>query len=66
MGKGGKTQCHHDSQHTNQATISKTCGEHRRAYLTRDVSRSILCSLDTTWQEEVACQEKISCAEPFS
>src|SRR5271156_3308670 len=33
---------------------------------TRDFSSLILCSLDTTRQEEVACQEKISCGEPLS
>jgi hypothetical protein len=50
---GGETQCH-QSQHSHRATISKTCGEHRKAYLTRNARYFILCSLDTTWQEGVA------------
>src|SRR5208282_5900930 len=32
-GNGGKTHCHQASQQTNRASISKTCGKHRRAYL---------------------------------
>ena len=57
-GNDGKTQRHHASQHTRRTTISKTCGEHRRAYLMRDIRYLILCSLDTTRQGEVACREK--------
>jgi hypothetical protein len=34
-------------------------------YLTRNVSSLILCSLDTTWQEEVAWQDKDFLGEAY-